>query len=63
MWHVLGRAELHKEFWWGNLRETDHLNDLSINGRIILIFMLRRMGEGHGLVFVWLKIGTGGGHF
>jgi hypothetical protein len=65
MLHVLGREELHKGFWWGNLRERDHLNDLGINGRIILkwTLMLRRMGEGHGLVFVWLKRGTAGGLF
>jgi len=23
-------------FWWGNLREKDHLGDPDINGRIIL---------------------------
>jgi hypothetical protein len=23
-------------FWWGNLRERDHLRDRSIDGRIIL---------------------------
>jgi len=24
------------EFWWGNLGERDHLEDLSINGRIMV---------------------------
>jgi hypothetical protein len=35
------RGELHSGFWWGNLRERDHLEDPGINGRIILrrIFM------------------------
>jgi hypothetical protein len=23
-------------FWWGNLRERDHLKDFGIDGRIIL---------------------------
>ena len=36
MWHVLVREELRKGFWWRNLRETDHLDDLGINGRILL---------------------------
>jgi hypothetical protein len=27
-------------FWWGNLREGDHLEDLSLDGRIILKWIL-----------------------
>jgi len=23
-------------FWWGNMRERDHLEDLAVGGRIIL---------------------------
>jgi hypothetical protein len=36
-----GRGEMHTWFWWGNLREGEHLEDLSVNGRVILkcIFM------------------------
>jgi hypothetical protein len=29
-------------FWWGNLKEQDHLEDLSIDGRLKLI--LRKEG-------------------
>ena len=36
MWHVRGRGEAHTGFWLGNLRERDHLNDLDIDGRIML---------------------------
>ena len=25
---------MHTGFWWGNLREWDHLEDLGINGKI-----------------------------
>jgi len=32
----MGRGEVHKRFWWGNLRERDHLEDLSVGGIIIL---------------------------
>ena len=27
---------VHMEFWWGNLRERDHLELLGTDGRIIL---------------------------
>jgi hypothetical protein len=32
----MGRGEVCTEFWWGNLREGDHLGDPGIDGRIIL---------------------------
>jgi hypothetical protein len=34
MWHVWGRGEVHIGFWWGDLRERDHLEDLGIDGRV-----------------------------
>jgi hypothetical protein len=30
----IGRRELHIGFWWGNLRERDHLEDLGVHGII-----------------------------
>jgi hypothetical protein len=32
----MGREEVHTGFWWGSLRETDHLEDVGVDGRIIL---------------------------
>jgi len=32
----MGRVEVCKGFWWGNLEERDHLEDPDINGTIIL---------------------------
>ena len=34
-------------FWWGNLRERDHLEDPGIDGRIILRWIFRKL-EGGG---------------
>jgi hypothetical protein len=36
MWHILGRREVHIEFWWRNLKEGDHFKDLGIFDRITL---------------------------
>jgi hypothetical protein len=31
---------VYTEFWWGNLRERDHLGDSGVEGRIILTLYL-----------------------
>jgi hypothetical protein len=36
MCHVWGRREIRKEFWWGNLKERDHVETLGIDGRMII---------------------------
>jgi hypothetical protein len=36
MWQVWRRVEMHAEFWWGSLRERDHLQDKSIDRKMIL---------------------------
>jgi len=33
---MLGIREMCPGFWWGNLKERDHLEDLSIAGWVIL---------------------------
>ena len=32
----MGREEVHEGCWWGNMRESDHLEELGGNGRMIL---------------------------
>jgi hypothetical protein len=40
MWRVWGRRELHTGFWWENLVERDNFEELGIDGRIILKWIL-----------------------
>jgi len=47
-------------FWWGNLRERDHLKDPGIDGRIILRWIFRKWDVGAWTESIRLRIGTGG---
>jgi len=49
-------------FWWGNLRERDHLGDPGKDGRITLRWVFRKWDEGAWIGLIWLRIGAGGGH-
>jgi hypothetical protein len=41
-----GSKEAYTGFWWGNLRETDHLGDPGVDGRIILRRIFRKWDVG-----------------
>jgi hypothetical protein len=36
MGHVWGRRGIHAEVWWQNLKVQVHLEDLGVDGRVIL---------------------------
>ena len=36
MWHVWGREEVHTGFWCGKQNEIDHLEDLGVDGTIVI---------------------------
>ena len=40
-----GRGEVHSGFWERNLRDSDHLEDLGVNGWIILKWILKKSVE------------------
>jgi hypothetical protein len=44
-----GRREAHTGFWWGNLRERDHLEDPGVGWRIILSWIITKWDGAHGL--------------
>ena len=47
-------------FRWGTTDERDHLEDLSLDGRVILRWMLQKQGE-EWTGFIWLSAGKTGG--
>jgi len=42
------KGEVNPGFWWGDLREINHLEDLDEDGRIMLNWIFES-GMGHGL--------------
>jgi hypothetical protein len=40
-------------FWWGNLRERDHMEELSVDGRIILKWSFKDL-DGLGMDWIGL---------
>ena len=46
MWHVWERGEVGKWFWCGNMIERDYLEDLDVDGRIILKWALKKLHRG-----------------
>jgi hypothetical protein len=45
----MGRGEVHTGFWWGNLRERDHLEDLGVDGMIISRWIFKKWNRGLGV--------------
>jgi hypothetical protein len=42
MWRVWKRGEVSTGFWWINLEERDHVEDLGLAGSIILKWILNK---------------------
>ena len=60
MW---GREKVHTGFWWGNLRERDHLEEPGVDRRIKLRWIFKKWDVVGWTGSSWLRIGTGGGRF
>jgi len=43
MWYKWSGGEVYIGFWWGNLREREHFEDLGIDGRVILKLFIRKL--------------------
>jgi hypothetical protein len=54
----MARGEVHTGFWWGNLKERDHLEDPGIDGRIIFRWIFRKWDVRVWTELIWLWTGT-----
>jgi hypothetical protein len=52
----MGWGEVHTEFWFGNLRERDRLEDPGVDGVIILRWIFRKWDVGVRTGLIWLRI-------
>jgi hypothetical protein len=55
-----GKREVHTGFWWGDLREGEHLGKPGVDDDNIKMD-LQEVGWGAWTGLSWLSIGTGGG--
>jgi len=51
MQHIWGRGEVCTGFWWGNLRERNHFEDLGLDRRIILKWIFKKWNGGYLSIF------------
>jgi hypothetical protein len=49
MWHIWRKEKVTAEFWWGNLTERNHLEDLGIDERVILKYIFKNWLGKHRL--------------
>jgi len=49
MWHGRETVEVHTGFWWGDVRDRDHLEDLGLDGSTMLKLIFKKWVGRHGL--------------
>jgi hypothetical protein len=62
MWHVWEKQQLHTGFWWENLRERSHLEDVDDDGKIILKWIFeKKRWKGVYRIYVYRQWDKGAG--
>jgi hypothetical protein len=57
----LGEIRNSKKFWLGYLKRRYHLEDVGVDGRMILKLILGKYGLGVWIGLIWHRIRTSGG--
>jgi len=52
---------VHTEFWWRDLRERDHFEDIGVDGTVILKWIFQKWDGEAWTGCNWLRIRNGGG--
>jgi len=47
---------MHTKFWSENLKERDHLEDLGVDGKVILEWICGKQGENMWAGLMWLRM-------
>jgi len=50
----MGRGKVCTGFWWGDLKERDHLVDLGVDGWIILKWIIKKLDRETWTGLIWL---------
>jgi hypothetical protein len=61
MWHVWGDKEMHAELWLGNLKERNHVEDLGVDGSMIIKWTLYKWDVRWWSRFISLRMGSSAG--
>jgi len=57
----MGEEEVRTGFWWRDLMEGDHLEDLGLDGIIIFKCIFKKWDGEAWTELIWFRIGTVGG--
>jgi len=55
-------GDMHTGFWWGRSYGNNHLQDLDIEWRKMLKWVLKKWGGEEWIGLIWPEMVTGGGH-
>jgi hypothetical protein len=56
-------SRMQRGFWLGNMKVESGLQDLSVDGRVILKWILKHWDGSEWIGFIWIIIAINGGTF